>query len=141
VNKLLDTVVSRFLLCGGLAAACNWFARMALSLVMPFELAVAAAYVFGMTVGYCLYRSIVWRDAATSWRRQLALFVIVNAFGAVLVLGLSVAFVEIGSMTSSDPRLVESLAHGLAIAIGAFANFLGHHFLTFARKQRAGLAV
>jgi putative flippase GtrA len=127
-------MVGAFLICGGLAAAINWGARIALSPFLGFEAAVAVAYVIGMIAGFLLYRRFVWPDSRASVRHQVAPFIAVNAASGVAVLLLSMLFVAIGDWLVGRDPLIEALAHGAAIAAGAVANYLGHGKFTFAPK-------
>lgn len=130
--------VFRFLIAGGSAAAINWLSRIALSLVMPFGWALAGAYLIGMVAGFLLYRNFVFRAAAGTLRRQLPVFLVVNLMGAVVVVGASAA--GLAALARLWPGLpqsaAEALAHGLAIGIGAGANFAGHRLLTFAAPRQ-----
>ena len=77
----LSPAVIAFLICGTLAAAVNWFARMILSLWMSFELAVIIAYAIGMLAGFLLYKRYVWRVTERPLHHQIVLFIAVNARG------------------------------------------------------------
>lgn len=121
----------RFLICGGLAAAVNWGARIALSDWLPFEQAVIVAYVIGMGVGFVLYRTIVWPEHATSLKDQIVGFVLVNAVSAALVFGASVgARLALQSLIPAG-GIADAAAHAFGIAVGAVANYLGHRAFTF----------
>lgn len=131
--------VVRFLIAGGSAAAINWLARILLSLVLPFEAALIVAYGIGMAAGFWLYRAFVFRAASHgSLSGQLALFLAVNAVGAGVVLAVSTTLLD--GLTAMLPDLArsiaEALAHGVGIASGAVANYLGHRLLTFASGAR-----
>lgn len=128
--------IVRFLLLGGFAAAVNWLARFPLSVVLPFHLAVLVAYVIGMSVGFTLYRRYVFPGSTRPLVEQSAIFLGVNLLGAVVVLGLTWAFLAM--MPHHDWPLVikEGLAHGLAIGVGAAVNFVGHKTLTFTQGRR-----
>lgn len=125
--------VVRFLLLGGLAAAINWLVRFPLSAVLPFDLAVVAAYVIGMSAGFVLYRTYVFPGSARPVVEQSLVFLAVNLFGAGVVLGFTWLFLSLVSDTGWPLFVRQGLAHGLAIGIGAVANFFGHKTLTFAR--------
>lgn len=131
--------VVRFLIAGGSAAAINWFARILLSRVLPFEAALLVAYGIGMAAGFWLYRAFVFREASRgSLRGQIVLFLAVNTVGAGVVLAVSA--VTIGALAGLLPDLgsavAEALGHGVGIAAGAVANYLGHRLLTFGAPRR-----
>lgn len=125
--------IFRFLLAGGLAAAINWLARIALSVVLPLEMAIVVAYAIGMLVGFFLYRHFVFRSLESALGRQVAVFLVVNAFGAMVVLAATFALMALieGAMPTLAPSMIAALAHGFAIGIGAISNYAGHRALTF----------
>lgn len=134
---MMGSEITRFLLAGGLAAAINWIARMALSFVLPLEAAILIAYGIGMLVGFFLYRHFVFRRATGSIRQQVMLFLGVNALGALLVLAATLGLKTLIGLVAPGltPFIIETLAHGLAIGIGAVSNYLGHRALTFSRER------
>lgn len=123
--------VVRFLLLGGLAAAVNWVVRFPLSLVMPFPAAVFFAYLIGMSAGFTLYRAFVFPNSAMPMGVQASLFLTVNAVGAVVVMGVSLALLHYLLPAIGWRLLPEAVAHGTGIGVGAFANFFGHKYLSF----------
>lgn len=136
---MIGSEITRFLLAGGLAAAINWLARIALSLWLPLEAAILVAYAIGMLAGFFLYRRFVFQAEAGSIGRQAVLFLAVNALGAVVVLAatLGLALLAGRLLPGLAPALAETLAHGVAIGIGAVANYLGHRALTFGQSRGA----
>jgi putative flippase GtrA len=135
-HLIQSSAIVRFLLCGGTAAAINWFARIALSFVMPFEPAIVVAYAIGMTAGFLLYRHLVWPGQQMDWKAQVPAFLLVNAVGAGVVLGTAMGLERLGAGIFGPSAYVEAFAHGAAIAVGAVANYLGHSRITFAKAQR-----
>lgn len=136
---MIGSEVVRFLIAGGSATAINWLTRIPLSLVLPFEAALLAAYGLSMAASFWLYRAFVFRAASRgSVRGQVWLFLAVNAVGASVVLVVST--VALAGLTVLLPNLklpvAQALAHGLGIAVGAVANYLGHRLLTFAAGAR-----
>ncbi|MCF4124418.1 GtrA family protein [Methylobacterium sp. SyP6R] len=130
--------VARFLIAGGSAAAINWLARIALSWVMPYVASMLVAYGIGMAAGFWLYRTFVFRGAATGrLPRQVAVFVAVNAVGAGVVLGVSAALVAAlaGLVPAVPLPVAEALGHGAGIAAGAVSNYFGHQILTFGARR------
>lgn len=119
--------ILRFLLLGGTAAAINWLVRFPLSMVMPFPAAVFFAYLIGMMAGFTLYRAYVFPGSAMPIGVQIGLFLAVNAFGAVIVMGVSLAILS----AAGGLPFAEAFAHGTGIGVGAVANFFGHKYLTF----------
>jgi energy-coupling factor transport system substrate-specific component len=120
-----------FLICGTLAAAVNWFARMILSLWMPFGPAVVVAYAIGMLAGFILYKRYVWKVSERSLIGQITAFIAVNIAVAGLVLITALALVALGELVTGRSAIIEALAHGVAIAVGAAANYVAHREITF----------
>ncbi|MFD6316797.1 GtrA family protein [Methylorubrum populi] len=131
--------VVRFLIAGGSATAINWLIRIPLSLVLPFEAALLAAYGLSMVASFWLYRAFVFRGASRgSLRGQVGLFLAVNAAGAGVVLAVSLVVLDGLTVLLPElrPSFAEALAHGAGIAVGAVANYCGHRLLTFGSAPR-----
>lgn len=127
----LSEQIFRFLLLGGLAAAINWLVRFPLSLFLPFSWAILVAYAIGMSAGFTLYRAYVFPGSNRAIGPQIAIFLIVNAFGAVVVWSVAIALVEKVFPAIGYAFMPLATGHGIAIGVGAAANFLGHKFVTF----------
>lgn len=130
----MSSEVVRFLIAGGSATAINWLTRIPLSLVLSFEAALLTAYGLSMLASFWLYRAFVFRGASRgSLRGQVGLFLAVNAVGAGVVLAVSTVMLDglTGLLPALRPSVAEALAHGLGIAVGAVANYLGHRLVTF----------
>jgi putative flippase GtrA len=130
----LTAEAAKFLVCGGIAAFVNWAARIALAAAMSFEAAVIVAYLIGMSVGFALYRNVVWTDRGTSLSDQVVGFVLVNALSAAVVLVVAVGLRATLSAVAGPGALIDGAAHGTAIGVGAVANFIGHRSITFRRR-------
>lgn len=133
---LADNQIVRFLFLGGFAAAVNWLVRFPLSLVLPLPAAVAVAYLIGMSIGFTLYRTYVFPGSNRPVAQQTIIFVCVNLLGALVVLGLTMALLAAQAGLNYPVWVREGLAHGVAIAIGAVVNFVGHKTLTFGLVAR-----
>jgi energy-coupling factor transport system substrate-specific component len=136
-RRLIGNQVARFLLLGGTAALINWLVRFPLALVLPGNTAIVVAYAIGMSAGFALYRRYVFPGSTMPVGRQIAVFLAVNAVGALVVLGITTAVLAI-LPTELAPHFVrEGFAHGFAIGVGAVSNFFGHKLLTFRAPSRA----
>ena len=67
-----------FLVTGGIAALVNLGARLVFNLVMPFEIAVIVAYLFGMTTAYVLARNFVFERSGRAVHDEYLRFTLVN---------------------------------------------------------------
>ena len=139
MKMALSMQVVRFLLLGGLAAAINWLVRFPLSLFLPFSWAILVAYMIGMTAGFTLYRAYVFPGSGRPIGQQIVIFLLVNAFGAVVVWSVAMGLVLTVFPAFGYAFMPEATGHGIAIGVGAVTNFLGHKFLTFRieGKERA----
>lgn len=128
---------ARFLLAGGGAAAINWLVRFPLSWVLPFFVAVLAAAVIGMLVGFVLYRSFVFSGSDRPVLLQARDFLVVNLISSGVVALLAMAFLSLALRFGVDTGLAEAVAHAAAIGLGAVLNYLGHSAVTFGSRDRA----
>lgn len=135
---MMRSEIARFLVAGGAAALLNWLARIGLSQVLPLTAAILLAYTIGMLAGFVLYRHFVFASAhehagSNTLGRQIMTFLGVNLAGAGVVvlatLALSAALAAI--LPAMPTAVLEALAHGAAIGIGAVSNYFGHRLLTF----------
>jgi len=127
----MDNQVVRFLLHGGTAALINWLVRFPLALAMPNDAAIIVAYAIGMSAGFALYRRYVFPGSTVPIAKQIAVFLLVNAVGAVVVLGITLFILAVLPTSVGPQAMREGFAHGLAIGFGAVSNFFGHKLLTF----------
>lgn len=132
---------ARFLLAGGIAAGVNWLVRFPLSVIVPFLPAVLIAAGIGMLVGFITYREFVFPRSPRPILLQLRDFVGVNLVALLAVTALSVLLLGLMSLLTSSVVLAEAVAHGLAIAMGAVLNYLGHSMITFGRSGRSARAL
>ena len=121
----------RFLVCGGIAAALNWASRFAWNTVMPFSLAVLAAYVTGMVVAFLLFREFVFERGSTGTSEQVRNFVIVNIVGMAATWALANLLVYWALPAAGVTNDVEAIGHGIAIFAPVVTSWFGHRFLTF----------
>lgn len=130
-----ESPLLRFLVAGGLAAGVNWLTCRALSLALPFPLAVALAQIVGWAAGFLLYRKHVFVGSTLPLRTQLARFLAVNALTGLETWVLAVALAEWGLPALGMPEsgAAEAIAHAVAIAAGAATSFVGHKFVSFGR--------
>lgn len=135
VATLSRSQAVRFLLLGGTAALVNWLVRFPLAIILPQAAAIIVAYMIGMSAGFMLYRHYVFPGSTTPVARQVAVFLAVNLAGALIVLGTTAGLLAVLPTMPGPDFVREGLAHGVAIAAGAIANFFGHKFLTFRQTK------
>lgn len=125
---------ARFVLASGVAAAANFGSRMLFSLALPYPLAIALAFCVGLVVAFALNRSFVFPVSANSLRRQMTLFVLVNLFGLVQTLVVSLVLARWMLPWLGVTAYVEEIAHAVGIAVPTVSSYLGHKYFSF-RKQ------
>jgi putative flippase GtrA len=121
----------KFLLTGGVAAIANIAARAALSVVLPFEIAVALAYLVGMVIAYLLARAFVFERSGQSTQSEFLRFGLVNLVGLVQVWLVSIALAQwllpaIGFTWNS-----ELVAHTIGVLSPVLTSYFGHKLFTF----------
>lgn len=131
---MIDLFLSRqflgFVAVGGTAALLHWLARIALSIWLPFSLAVVLAYAVGMLVAFVLNSYFVFHRSTRPRALQARDFVIVNLamFPVVWFTALQVdKLLQVFGMTLYH----EALAHAIAIALPMLATFLFYKFRAF----------
>lgn len=125
-----------FLALGGLAALVNWTSRFGWSRLLPFESAVAAAYVTGMVVAFVLFRIFGFPGGDKTLARQVLYFVLVNVAGIAQVWLAANALVGfVFPLAGWTGPSAEAVGHGIAIALPAVTSYFGHKHLTFAAAR------
>jgi putative flippase GtrA len=125
-----------FLVTGGIAALVNLGARLVFNRVMPFEIAVIVAYLFGMTTAYVLARNFVFERSGRAVHDEYLRFTLVN-----LVAVSQVWIVSVGLADFVFPRLdfawhSYTVAHVIGVAIPVFTSYIGHKRLSFASRAK-----
>jgi len=123
----------RFLLAGGLAAGANFASRFAWSLVLPFGLAVIAAYATGMAVAFVLFRTAVFERSALPLGRQVRNFTLVNLLGAGLTWVVAMLLARGLFPAVGFAFHAEAVAHAIAVATPALTSWPLHRRFSFAR--------
>lgn len=127
---------ARFIVSGSTASAVNWLIRLGASYFVSFPVALSIGAVIGMGVGFFLYRTWVFPPSRRRFHTQTGFFLLVNTMTALFVVSAALAIAHALDGIPFAIRIRESIAHGLAIALGAGISFLGHRYLTFARARR-----
>jgi putative flippase GtrA len=125
----------RFLAAGGLAAAANFGSRILLSEVMPYVPAIIIAYSIGMTTAFILNRLFVFDDAANNMREQIVWFTLVNIAAVLQTVLISLLFARIVFPWMGFDWHVETVAHGIGVAVPVVTSYYGHRKLTFRGRQ------
>lgn len=125
-----------FLVTGGVAAATNLLARVALSSVLSYEVAVALAYFIGMIVAFTLFRRFVFAKGA-EWTAEFRRFAVVNAFAFALVWLVSIGLGRFLFPAIGFDWHAMDIAHLIGVLCPTVTSYLGHKRYTFAAGARA----
>lgn len=123
----------RFLLAGGVAALANMASRLLFSIVMPFEAAVALAYLVGMGTAFLLMRSFVFGASERGPGAELGRFALVNLVAFCTVWVVSVSLARIVFPAIGFTWHAETIAHVVGVLSPVVVSFWGHKAFTFRR--------
>ncbi|MQY48147.1 GtrA family protein [Rhizobiales bacterium RZME27] len=138
MKALLDHWLSkpfiRFAISGGIAAGVNILSRIALSQVMPYSVAVAIAYLFGMTTAYVLMKLMVFEESGQRVHQEYIRFTMVNAVAFVQVWLVSMGLAHyllpaIGLVTHA-----EIVGHVVGVLSPIATSYFMHKYFTFSKK-------
>lgn len=123
---------ARFVMLGACAAAANWASRFPLQKIMPFGMAVIAAYMVGMVIAFTLFRRYVFPASPRPITEQVKFFVLVNIAGMLQVWAVSMALVYyVFPAIGFVGPVMEAIGHGIAIGVPTISSYFGHKALTF----------
>ena len=125
----------RFVIAAGLSVPVNLLARVALSTVVAYELAVVLSHVVGMLVAWGLTRLFVFEPSGAPMRVELGRFALVN-----VVSGAVTWLVAVGLLRTVFPAIgfveqTELVAHVAGLTVSAIASFFGHRAFSFRRAS------
>ena len=90
------------------------------------------AFFVGLTTAFLLNRAFVFvGERATSWHTEALRFAIVNLFGLLLTLGVSLLVLRYLKSAAGDVRTAEAIAHFAGIAATVVGSYIAHKFWTF----------
>jgi putative flippase GtrA len=132
--RRLDTPFVRFLATGGIAAGANILSRIALSMVLPFDLAVVIAYLVGMLTAYLLMRAFVFEASGRGMRSELTRFAIINGIALVQVWVVSVGLARWLFPAIGFTFHAQTVAHVIGVLSPVVTSYAGHKFYSFASR-------
>lgn len=125
----------RFLLAGGASVACNFTARHLLGYVVPFELAVALAYLVGMLTAYAMMYVFVFPASGRGHGSGFMRFAVVNIFSLAAVMVVSVMLVRVIFPAVGFGWYPEDVAHFIGLCSTIITGYVGHRLFTFAPRH------
>ena len=114
-----------FLCTSGIAAAIHWLARIFLSNITSYELALVMSYFIGMGVAFVLNYFFVFVKSTLTIASQIRRFIFVNIVTMPCVWGIAI-FLNWQLVFIQDPFTREAVAHGFAISIPAITSFVAY---------------
>jgi putative flippase GtrA len=120
-----------FLLAGGIAAAANFGSRILLSHVMHYVPAIIVASLVGMCTAFLLNRAFVFTNSANSAQHQVFWFVVVNLLAVAQTVLISLFFARILLPAAGIDSHVDTIAHGIGVAVPVVTSYIGHKRLSF----------
>lgn len=121
----------RFVATGSIAAIVNLGVRYLLNFIMPFEAAVALAYLAGMVIAFFLFQRLIFEAPDTPLRRRLIRFTQVNLFGGVLSWMVSTAMARLLRPAAEWTFHPLEVAHFVGVCVPAFSSYFLHKYYTF----------
>lgn len=135
-QRLRANQFARFLLTGGTAAGVNIVSRWLFSNVMSYSLAIAAAYLCGMTTAWLLSRLYVFEPSGRTRRDEYVRFTLVNLVAAAQVWLISIALADYLFPAVEFTFYPEDVAHIVGVIAPIFTSYVGHKHFSFARAKR-----
>lgn len=123
----------RFVVTGGLAALVNLASRYLLNFFMSFAVAVAVAYLFGMTTAYVLGRIFVFERSGRTVADEFWRFTLVNIVAALQVWIISVGLGEYAFPALGFAWHPLDIAHLIGVSVPVFTSYIGHRHFSFAK--------
>ena len=121
-----------FVVTGGLAAAVNVASGVLFAPVMPYEAAVLASYLVGMTTAFFLARLFVFEASGRSLSVEYGRFALVNVAALVQVLAVSVGLAKLAFPAVGLHWNAELIAHAIGVLSPVLVSYQGHKRFSFA---------
>jgi putative flippase GtrA len=125
-----------FLAAGGTAAIVNIVSRIAINLIVSYEIAIVLAYLAGMTVAYTLNKYFVFLSPDRKITAEYARFALVNLAGVVQVWCVSVGLARLLFPAIGFAWHAETVAHIIGVASPVYTSYIGHKYFSFGESAR-----
>lgn len=124
----------RFAISGGIAAGVNILSRIALSQVMPYSVAVAIAYLIGMTTAYVLMKLMVFEKSGQRVHHEYVRFTLVNAVAFAQVWLISMVLAHYLLPAIGVGTHAETVGHVIGVSSPIVTSYFMHKYFTFAER-------
>ena len=98
---------------------------------LPFEAAVVAAYLVGMTAAFILMRRYAFGSGQRSLREQITGFVVVNLMAVAQTLAVSSLLLRVVLPWLDVSNGAPTIAHIVGIAVPVVTSYFGHKRISF----------
>jgi putative flippase GtrA len=131
IHALFRSQFFLFLLVGGTAAAVNFLSRIVVNHWVGYAWSVAIAFGFGVITAFVLNRLFVFKGSSRSVHHQATWFLVVNLFGFLQTLVVSILLAEYAFPAWGFYWHAESIAHMIGIVLPLISSYFGHKYLSF----------
>ena len=97
---------------------------------MDFSVAVAVAYLTGMTTAFILAKLFVFKNSQQQIRRSVWMFSLVNLIAVAQTWAISLGLVHILPLIGFT-QFINEISHGIGIVIPVFTSYIGHKHWSF----------
>lgn len=126
----------KFLVVGGFSAVVNIASRAFYSLFMGYTFAILMAFFTALTTAFLLNKYHVFEKSMyKSWMIEYWYFLLVNIFGLVQTLAISLLLVAYFFPKMNFGFYPEAVAHAIGVVFPVFTSFFGHKYFSFRRIQ------
>jgi putative flippase GtrA len=120
-----------FLLSGCIAALLNWMSRFIFSIWLPFEFAVVAAFLVGLTSGFVMMRLYVFNARGMQVIPQVSRYIFINMLALAQTLIISVVLAYWVLPNWGVIGHADAIAHLIGVLAPVITSYFGHKYLTF----------
>ncbi|MFL5334494.1 MAG: GtrA family protein [Geminicoccaceae bacterium] len=124
----------KFVVAAGLSVPVNLAARVLLSRVMAYEVAIVLSHLCGMLVAYALTRTLVFGTSGRHTSIELARFALINLMSLFVTWLFAVGLLRLVFPQIGFDKSPQLAAHVLALAVASVTSFYGHRRYSFARR-------
>lgn len=126
----------KFLAVGGIAALLNIVSRVIFDLFTDFTVAIVLAFFVGLTTAFLLNKFYVFsKSIHSSWVIEYWYFFVVNIFGLLQTLLISLALADYVFPYFGFVFFPEFVAHTIGVVFPVFTSFIGHKYFSFKESK------
>lgn len=124
---------ARFVFVAGLSVPVNLGARVLLSTLVPYEIAIVLSHLVGMATAFALTRRFVFGPSGRPVHGELLRFGLVNALSLSVTWVVSVGLVRLVFPVIGYELAPYFTAHLAGLAASSLSSYWGHRRFSFAR--------